>query len=103
MLNKKLFRNLFGRGSARETGRDGTGATDIIPGFSPSHTQYPQTDDSPLRFVVIGLDFGTAFTKVVIADKSDSYAVRLRPDLTGLDSYLLPGLLRKNEERVYVW
>lgn len=56
-------------------------------------TQYPGTDNKPKRAIFVGLDFGTAFTKVVIAGTSDSYAIKLRPHLRGIDAYLQPCLL----------
>lgn len=64
-------------------------------------TQYPGTENKPKRAVFIGLDFGTAFTKVVIAGTSDSFAIKLRPKFSGIDAYLQPGVLAIDENGVY--
>ncbi len=47
------------------------------------------------RTVTVGLDFGTAFTKAVVGVGDDSYAVPLRRERSGIEAYLLPGLLRR--------
>ena len=59
-------------------------------------TQYPDSAGKPTLRVYVGLDFGTAFTKVVIANPTDSFAVKLRPDLGGINAYLQPGLLAED-------
>lgn len=64
-------------------------------------TQYPGTENKPKRAVFIGLDFGTAYTKVAIAGSSDSFAIKLRPQLPGIDAYLQPGVLTIDEDGVY--
>ncbi len=64
-------------------------------------TQYPGTENKPKRAVFIGLDFGTAYTKVAIAGSSDSFAIKLRPQLSGIDAYLQPGVLTIDEKGIY--
>lgn len=64
-------------------------------------TQYPGTDNKPKRAIFVGLDFGTAYTKVVIAGASDSFAIKLRPELSGIDAYLQPGVLTISNNGVY--
>lgn len=64
-------------------------------------TQYPGTENKPKRAVFIGLDFGTAFTKVVIAGTSDSFAIKLRPKFSGIDAYLQPGLMAQDTSGKY--
>lgn len=58
------------------------------------HTQFPgASSDSPRRQLVIGLDFGTAYTKVVIGETTKAYAVPF-PEYVDKDNpYLLPGVL----------
>lgn len=56
-----------------------------------SLTQFPDvTEDFQNKQIVIGLDFGTAFTKVILGDERIRYAVPLRGQPNGIDSYLLP-------------
>ena len=64
-------------------------------------TQYPGTENKPKRAIFVGLDFGTAYTKVVIAGASDSFAIKLRPELSGIDTYLQPGVLTISNNGVY--
>ncbi len=53
-----------------------------------------QFDDVPRNAkpvqVIIGLDFGTAFTKVTISGKGQRYGVPLNENKQGIDKYLLP-------------
>lgn len=56
-----------------------------------SLTQFPDvTKDLQNKQIVLGLDFGTAFTKVILGDERIRYAVPLRGKPNGIDSYLLP-------------
>ncbi|WP_295390610.1 hypothetical protein [uncultured Thiodictyon sp.] len=64
--------------------------------LAPHHTQYPGATGAQIQRLFVGLDFGTAFTKVVIAGSSDSFAVKLRPALRGVDGYLQPGLVAQD-------
>jgi len=48
------------------------------------------TKDFQNKQIVIGLDFGTAFTKVILGDERVRYAVPLCGKPDGIDSYLLP-------------
>ncbi len=61
-------------------------------------TQYPGSNGKEKQRLFVGLDFGTAFTKIVIASSSDSFAVRLRPALGGVDGYLQPGLFAQDAD-----
>jgi len=59
---------------------------------SGSLSQYPGAPEGRERLqIVLGLDFGTAFTKVVIADRRRAYAVPLFEPKQG-NAYLLPGI-----------
>jgi hypothetical protein len=62
------------------------------------HTQYPGSNGVQSQRLFVGLDFGTAYTKVVIARSSDSFAVKLRPALGGIDGYLQPGLFTQDAD-----
>jgi len=66
--------------------------------LAPCHTQYPGANGVQIQRLFVGLDFGTAFTKVVIASSSDSFAVKLRPALGGVDGYLQPGLVAQDTD-----
>lgn len=64
-------------------GRHGTAA------IEPYDTQYPDVGNGAAkRQVVMGLDFGTAFTKVVIADNRRAYAAAFHDSGTGVSRYL---------------
>ena len=56
--------------------------------YSGSETQFDEVGDSNLQ-LYIGLDFGTAFTKVVVSDSLKNYAVPLT-DNERDEKYLLP-------------
>ena len=61
--------------------------------LTPYQSQFEGVDENaPERALVIGLDFGTAFTKVVIGEGSDHYVV---PFISGNSelSVLLPGIV----------
>lgn len=64
-----------------------------FPLLTGDMTQFPQTSSlSPKQLLTIGLDFGTAFTKVVIGETRTSYAVPFK--FRGLENpYLLPCIL----------
>lgn len=98
MFGGRLLGRVLKRGLRSGGGGEGTAA---VAGPDPRDTQYSGGENRSQRYVVTGLDFGTAFTKVVIADKSDSYAVRLRQELSGIDAYLQPGLLRRCSDGAY--
>src|SRR5882672_10243177 len=62
-----------------------------------------QRDDREIRELVIGLDFGTSCTKVVIRDSAtrQAFAIPLRPGLNGIDPWLLPTGI-EGQERVSI-
>ncbi len=62
----------------------------------------PGAKAGPARELVIGLDFGTSSTKVVVADRTMnmSYAVPFT-DSIGVASYLLPSVLLEAPDGVY--
>jgi len=63
--------------------------TKKIPGH---HTQLNNVDiNSPKQQLIIGLDFGTAYTKTVIGEARISYAVPFSPYTSGDNLYLMPG------------
>jgi len=64
-----------------------------FPLFTGDMTQFPDTSShSPKQLLTIGLDFGTAFTKVVIGETRTSYAVSFK--CQNLENpYLLPCVL----------
>ncbi len=67
-----------------------------IPGYK---TQYPGRTSRDLRQqLIIGLDFGTAFTKVVIGETRVSYAVPFSFPCSGDGEYLLPGVLSVGQD-----
>lgn len=67
-----------------------------IPGWK---TQFPNLEpDAPRRQFVIGLDFGTAYTKVVIGETTKAYAVPFLGHAEQGNPYLLPGILTLNED-----
>ena len=58
----------------------------------PNATQFEGTGESPPKDIVIGFDFGTSCTKVVVQDHfhREAWAVPF-PEFTGADNrYLLP-------------
>ncbi|MGH8162003.1 MAG: hypothetical protein ACRESR_07670 [Gammaproteobacteria bacterium] len=62
-----------------------------IPAY---HTQYSgQAAGRETIQLVIGLDFGTAYTKVVIGERRRAYAVPFTDIARGGNPYLLPGVL----------
>ena len=62
-------------------------------------TQLPDTGpEAPRRQFVIGLDFGTAYTKVVIGETSMAYAVPFPNYLDGGNPYLLPGIFSMTQD-----
>jgi hypothetical protein len=65
------------------------------PPLVPSHcTQYSGTRDGRERIqLVMGLDFGTAYTKVVIGERRRAYAVPFTSVAHPSNPYLLPGTL----------
>lgn len=65
------------------------------PPLVPAHcTQYPGTADGNERIqLVIGLDFGTAYTKVVVGERRRAYAVPFTGVSHQSNPYLLPGVL----------
>jgi len=58
-----------------------------------TQTQFPNAEPTNRKQLIIGLDFGTAFTKVVVSDSVDKIAIPLRQQESGIDQYLLPTLL----------
>lgn len=65
----------------------------------PKHaTQYGDRTESERLQLVIGLDFGTAFTKVVIAERRRAYAVPFNDHSERGNPYLLPDVLTVNED-----
>lgn len=61
--------------------------------LNPHQCQFSDVNEnSPERALVIGLDFGTAFTKVVIGDGSDHYVVPFYSNDSDVTA-LLPGLV----------
>lgn len=65
------------------------------PPLVPSHsTQYSGMADGHEKIqLVIGLDFGTAYTKVVIGERRRAYAVPFTSVAHEINPYLLPGVL----------
>lgn len=63
----------------------------------------PKNQTGPSRELIIGLDFGTSSTKVVVADKSLNigYAVPL-VDAVGVNSYLLPSAMIETDDGFYM-
>jgi hypothetical protein len=87
--------------STHPRNRTGTKADRILG----NSVEYPSSDGSAGRIqLVVGLDFGTAFTKVVIAEKRRGYAVPFDGLVSeGSSPYLLPGILAIGEgQRVYL-
>ena len=65
-------------------------------------TQFADIPDGARKVrVIIGLDFGTAFTKVVIEAKEYKYGVPLNDKKRGADQYLLPTRLYKDSSSNY--
>ena len=63
----------------------------VIPAY---HAQYPGSEGGRETIqLVIGLDFGTAYTKVVIGERRRAYAVPFAEFAHGTNPYLLPGVL----------
>lgn len=61
------------------------------PKIHEQKTQFEGLPESANRIqVIIGLDFGTSFTKVVIGVKGQKYGVPLNDNKRGTDKYLLP-------------
>lgn len=62
------------------------------PVIEGCHTQFPGlSSDAQRKQLIIGLDFGTAFTKVVIGEDRIRYAVPWRSPINSVEDYLLPG------------
>lgn len=63
----------------------------VVPGHS---TQYTGTSSGSEKIqLVLGLDFGTAYTKVVIGERRRAYAVPFTGVAPQRNPYLLPGVL----------
>jgi len=61
-------------------------------------TQYEGAEMANQRqSLVIGLDFGTAYTKVVIGENRRAYAIPMRRRSKGIERYLLPGVIAINQ------
>lgn len=78
-----------------ETGVSGKRSRDRIPGWKAQFQELGP--DAPRRQFVIGLDFGTAYTKVVIGEATKAYAVPFPGQFEGENPYLLPGILSLSE------
>lgn len=64
---------------------------EAVPGW---HTQYPSDKEPGDQIdLVIGLDFGTAFTKIVIGETRRAYAIPFGDSAHPSNKYLLPGIL----------
>lgn len=117
-IMRRLFPTLFGSEAAedqgarsfdrstatpsRDEGQRGQGVErQVVPGY---RTQYTDSDGKAGKVqLVVGFDFGTAFTKVVIAEQRRAYAVPLNVEATGGRSYLLPAVLAiGDEQQVYL-
>lgn len=51
------------------------------------------TKDSPRMQMIVGFDFGTSYTKVVLGEERIHYAVPMQEEKSGEDRYLLPAVL----------
>jgi hypothetical protein len=72
----------------------GFGRTRKTSAIEAHADQYPGAHaDAEKRRVVMGLDFGTAFTKVVIADNRRAYAAVFNETGSDVSRYLLPSLV----------
>ena len=66
--------------------------------LSEDMTQFPMTKmDAPKQQIVIGLDFGTAFTKVIIGEVRKCYAVPFK-NIKSNNPYLLPCFLNVGKQ-----
>ena len=64
-----------------------------------SQTQYPEVKEaSDKQQLIIGLDFGTAFTKVVIRETSEAFAISFDEFSDPQNPYLLPGIFSIDEQ-----
>jgi len=60
----------------------------VVPGWK---TQFDSVDENAVvNQVIIGLDFGTAYTKVVVGRGDEKYGVPINSGATGSEGYLLP-------------
>jgi len=65
-----------------------------------SQTQYSEAQRvSDKQQLIIGLDFGTAFTKVVIRETSVAYAISFDEFSDSQNPYLLPGIFSIDEQK----
>ncbi len=61
------------------------------------HTQFcGLASDAKSKQIIIGFDFGTAYTKVVVYGEGQRYAIPLKKDKVGIDKYLLPTCIYEN-------
>lgn len=67
---------------------DGTSWQDV-----GRRTQFDGTERADILDLVIGLDFGTAFTKVIIGESRARYAIPFEQRVATRNPYLLPGVL----------
>jgi len=65
---------------------------------STDHT-LTETSDTDKKELIIGLDFGAAFTKVIIGDNRVRYAVPFAVSTESSNQYLLPSILHINEDK----
>ena len=76
------------------------GATPVEKPIDTESTIEPATDkpteDAPPLLITIGLDFGTAFTKVVVNGAGQKYGIPIRENKNGIDKYLLPTCIYEN-------
>ncbi len=77
-----------------------SGTKSLETGDSKSHGWQTQFDrlatDAQSIQIIIGLDFGTAYTKVIVSGAGQKYGVPLRKNENRIDKYLLPTCIYEN-------
>ena len=81
---KRVFALLFGKRRSEEE----------VPWLESEETQVTDgaSDTSPIQ-IIVGLDFGTSFTKVVLGESRKRYAVPFGKFSNGTNTYLLPSVV----------
>lgn len=126
-LSREQYADLFAIGKTRTAGKCGSStgpalcfdlSDEVGLGWRPDeqgaahHLQHDdalgarlapsEAEPGTARELVLGLDFGTSATKVVLADRAlnAAYAVPFM-DSVGVDSYLLPSAMVETQDRFY--
>lgn len=102
MSFRKIFESLFGTSVKLASSTDANVERNSGPSSERLESRRPVSRSKRPVELNIGLDFGTAFTKVVVGDRTRNYAIPFDYVTEGANPYLLPCILSVDEDG-YVW